>query len=196
MICNIDIYTFLVYINFVEKFKSFDFNGIIVDLCILSKNYKENKYIILALHNKKQVGYCDFALENSECKISRIVITDKSFLKKGIGSCMFKAMEFFAFKNGITYISGIFFPRGYDDARETTSTFYQRHGMKDSFGGYDYCEREEISKQITSAEQQFEIPVIYNAEIYQRVIDFNYKTNDFFETKNKDIDTKQLDFIL
>ena len=87
-----------------------------LDFFILTPSNDSKDFVIVALKNFKQIGYCHFVLENDECKISRIAITKKDFLGMGIGSIMFSCMETFAHSKNINYLTGIFIPRGYDNA--------------------------------------------------------------------------------
>ena len=88
--------------------KQFSLGNLNIDVCILTKEQNSKDFLMIALHNNKQVGYCSFCFDNDTCKINRIAITNKDFLSKGIGTTMFNSMEQFANKNGIKYIECLF----------------------------------------------------------------------------------------
>lgn len=161
-------------------------NGLSADIHLVGRSRDENHFFVLALVDKKQVGYCCFDIVGDECKIMRIAITNKDFLSKGVGNAMFKTMENFAYNNGAKYVSGIFVARGYKDISEKTSKFYTSQGFvpedDDSF-----CEREELFKTIKSAHPQFDAPVTYDQNLYDKISKYNFHTNDIFSTTEKDM---------
>ena len=176
-----------------NNFKTFELkNNLLIDFCILSKNDVDNEFFVVALDGKKQVGYCNFSFKNNECKINRIAISEKDYLSKGIGNVMFKAMENFAYQNGIQYISGIFTPRGYNDAHNLTAKFYQRQQMKSLDNDYDYCDRDDLLKKINSALPEYDLPKIIDEKLYDKVQKYNYNTNDLFSTSDKNNEPLEL----
>lgn len=153
------------------------------DLLIVAKNSTEKEYFVLALNDKKQVGYCCFRLDRDECKIVRIAITNAKYLSKGLGNAMFKTMENFAYQNGARYISGVFVARGYENASEMTSKFYKNQGFVPE--DQEFFDREEIFKKIQMAHPEFETKLITDEKLYQQISKYNFETNDIFSTINK-----------
>lgn len=165
-------------------------NGLNVNLCLIQKEQNGKNFFVVAVHNGKQVGFCNFEFHEDECRLIRIAVTNKNFLSKGVGNIMFKTMENFAFENGIKYLSGIFIPRGYANAWDLTAKFYQRQKMTSSNFDYDYCDRDDISKNITEANQEFSIKPVVDEKLYSKVQKYNYETNDIFSSnsKNENVD--------
>lgn len=159
-----------------------------IDLCLLTKDKQSKEFFIVALKNNKQVGFCHFIFENDECKISRIAITNKNYLSKGVGSIMFNVMEKFAYDNKMNTISGLFIPRGYENAWQMTSNFYKKHNMKSLYYDFDYVERDEIYKTASNHDEACCIPININKSVYDDVEKYNYEIYDMFSSshnKNK-----------
>ena len=165
------------------KLKTFDLKGEKVGFCNLTCD-KSNSFMIVAIFNSNQVGYCSFSIEGKICKLSRIAVTDEKFLDKGVGSIMFQAMEQFAVERGVSEISALFIPRGYENAWEITSKFYQKHNMKTFDYDFDYFDRQEISK-VPTQHLDCQLPLVVSDEAYNLVSDYNYNENDMFSS-NRD----------
>lgn len=166
--------------------KRFVLNNLNIDMCILSKKEDDKNFLLVAFDDKKQVGYCNFCFENNNCKIIRIAITNKGYLGKGIGTTMFNAMEYFAQKNGVKCIEGLFIPRGYDDAWQRTAKFYQKHNMKTFDNDFDYGDRQEISKYIEIQNSDFEVPFVVNKDVFEKIDYYNNNVKDLFCSSSKD----------
>ena len=157
-------------------------NNKYVDFCIITDKQNSNKFFILALNNNKQVGFCHFFIENNECKISRIAVTNHNFISLGIGSIMFNIMENFLYHNKIKNISGLFIPRGYDNAWKITSDFYKRHNMKSLEYDFNYIERDELYKKVELNDEKYDLPLLVNKIIYEKINKYNYEINDMFSS--------------
>ena len=153
------------------------------ELCILCPDESTKNFMVLAVSGKNQVGYCYFSFERDECKIHRIAVTNKKFLGKGLGNAMFKAMENFAYQNGIRFVSGIFLARGYQNAGEITSKFYKNQGFVPEDGD-GFCDREEIFKQIKCTHPEFEAFNVVNKKLYDALSTYNFSTNDLFSSSH------------
>ena len=174
----------LLYNKNMEEYRTFKLKNKDIHFRILAPNKKyNNNYMIVATHNRKQVGYCSFCFENGDCKLSRIAVTNKKYLGMGIGSVMFLCMECFAKSNNITYITALFIPRGYPNAMLLASKFYRHHKMSTDLRDYFYMDREEISKKIEITTNKYEIPLIVNDELYEKAYNYNYVKNDMFSSK-------------
>ena len=172
--------------NMKTSLKTYNLKGKNIKFCTITKNNKD--YFVVAIFDNKQVGYCNFCIDGSECKLSRIVVTKKEFLGYGIGNIMFGAMENIAYKSNAKYISAIFIPRCYDDAWKTTSTFYKNHNMTTFYGDNNYSEREEISKYISSSQDEYSLPIIEDAKLYDKICNYNYTVNDLFSSNRSSVD--------
>ena len=159
-------------------------------LCILRPDENAKNFMVLAVNDKNQVGYCYFSFERDECKIHRIAVTNENFLGQGLGNAMFKAMENFAYQNNIMFVSGIFLARGYKNAGEITSKFYKKQGFIPEDGD-GFCDREEIFKHIRSLHPEFEVPVINNKKMYDALSTYNFTTNDFFSSSRSEQNLKE-----
>lgn len=157
-------------------------DGLNADIYLIGKNQSQKNFFVVALADKKQIGYCCFEIVEDECKIVRIAVTNEKYLSKGVGNAMFKTMENFAYNNGVKYVSGIFVARGYKDISEKTSKFYISQGFvpedDDSF-----CEREELFKTIKSVHPQFDAPVTYDQNLYDKISKYNFEENDIFSSQ-------------
>ena len=157
-------------------------NGLSADIHLVGRSRDEKHFFVLAVADKKQVGYCCFDIVGDECKILRIAVTNKDFLSKGVGNAMFKTMENFAYNNGAKYVSGIFVARGYRDISEKTSKFYISQGFVPE-DDESFCEREELFKIIKSAHPQFDAPVTYDQNLYDKISKYNFEENDIFSSQ-------------
>ena len=164
-------------IGMIQKLK----DGLSADVYLIGKEQNQNNFFVVALADKKQVGYCCFEIVKDECKIVRIAVTNQKYLSKGLGNAMFKTMENFAYSQGAKYVSGIFVARGYENASEQTAKFYESQGFVPECD--DFVEREELFKHIKTEHKGFETPVKYNQKIYDKLAKYNFEENDFFSTK-------------
>ena len=150
--------------------RTYRFNNNNIDIFILTPSKDSKDYVVIAMHNSVQVGYCYFSLENNNCKLSRIAITKKEYLGTGIGTPMFLCMEYFAYNNGARYITGLFIPRGYENAYEITSRFYQFHKMTSDNLDFNYSDRCEISKHLDEPRNNHHnVPLVCDKELYNKV---------------------------
>ena len=156
-----------------------------IECCILKNDNHSNDYFVVAGCRNRNVGYCNFEIVGDTCKIKRIAVTDGDFLGKGVGSIMFNAMEYFCARNGAKYISGVFTPRGYDNAWELTSKFYKNHHMKSMDYEYDYCDRDDIFKTIDNVDENYNIPVHTDDILFNKVKKYCYITNDIFSSTHR-----------
>ena len=167
-----------------EKFKTINLkNNQQAKLCILCPSQKDKEYMVLAVSDNKQVGYCYFSIKNDDCKICRIAVTNPQFLSTGLGSAMFGTMEQFASQNGAKYVSGIFVARGYPNAHQMTSKFYKNHGFVPE--DEEFFDREDIFKKIMP-QTNFDVPVIANNELYNQLSHYNFSVNDMFSSSKKE----------
>ena len=157
-----------------------------IDFCALTQEIVHNDYMIVAIHDKKQVGYCNFMLINGTCRLNRIAVTDEKYLGSGVGNFMFRAMENIAYRNNAKYITAIFIPRGYDNAWQITEEFYKKQGMVNDYGEQYYCDRDEISKHVKAIDEQYDIPVVEDNNLYKKAMDYNYSTYDIFSSNHRD----------
>ena len=154
-----------------------------ISLILLKKSENDNNFLLIALFNNKQVGYSQFSFDKSICKLNRIAITKKEFLGKGIGSLLFNQMEYWAHQNNMNEISGIFIPRGYDDAWQRTSKFYERQNMKTYGADFEYNDRDEIYKAISPKDGEQKFDIIIDANIYSKFFKYNNEINDLFSSR-------------
>ncbi|MBO7508498.1 MAG: GNAT family N-acetyltransferase [Clostridia bacterium] len=169
-----------------ENFKKINLkNGKIAKLCILSKKQNDNDFVVLAVSENKQVGYCYFTFKDNDCHIVRIAVTNKEFLSTGIGHAMFDAMEYFAFDCGKKYITGTFVARGYENANELTSKFYMKHGILPE-DGESFFDREDIFKIIKTPTKKFDIPKICDEKLYEKLSKYNFSSHDMFSSGEKE----------
>ena len=167
-------------------------NGITASFAIVAKDNNQKEFFVVATSEDKQIGFCHFIFEGSDCKISRIAITDKNYLSKGVGTVMFNAMECLAHKTNKRYITGLFIPRGYDNAWEMTSKFYKQHNMKSLDYDFDYVDRDEIYKIVEFKGEEYVLPIIANKKLFEKIEEYNYQTNDMFSSNHNKAENKKV----
>ena len=170
-----------------EKFKTVSLkNNQQVRICLLVPNKNSNNYMVLAIKDKKQIGYCYFNIINNNCNIERIAVTNSQYLSTGLGSAMFNMMEQVALNVGVGYICGRFIARGYRDVHQITSNFYKKHGFIPEDDN-EFLDREELVKRVEKSKSNAELPIVVNYGLYNALMHYNYSENDIFSSGEKSV---------
>lgn len=98
---------------------------------------------------------------------------------------MFKTMENFAKNRGANYVCGIFVARGYENANQMTSKFYKNQGFVPESDD-EFLDREELFKKIKTTLPEFNVPLIVDQKLYEKISKYNFETYDLFSSGKKE----------